>query len=88
MVEYTRSVILSHDTVDSIVADVLIEDYKGLVKNILELESAADLPEYKQQDLVDDRRFHLAMKTILGYYLTADHYFEVVGEPLYRSDNE
>ena len=74
---------LSHETVDKIMIDVLTTDYQYLGQSIQELENTPDLPSYKKQDLEDNRRFHLAMKTVLGYYLDADHYLEVVGEPLY-----
>ena len=83
MVQFTHPVTLSHDTIDNIVTDVLIRDYQSLRESVIELESCGDLSDYKARDLDDNRRFMLAMKTILGYYLSADRYFEVVGEPLY-----
>ena len=80
---------LPHEVVDGIIENVLIADYQMLGATIAELESSIveldtlDVPEYKKQDLADDHRFRLAIKTLLGYYLTADRYLEVVGEPLY-----
>lgn len=83
MVQFTHTVTLSHDTVDNIVSDVLIQDYQSLSESVIELESSDNLPDYKARDLDDNRRYMLALKTVLGYYLPPDRYFEVVGEPLY-----
>ena len=63
---------LNNDAVDGIVKSILIQDYKMLCSDIENLESAAELREYQQQDLTHNYRYRNAMEIIMEYYVGMD----------------
>lgn len=60
---------LNGEAVDGIVKSILIQDYKSLCSDIENLESAQELPEYKQEDLVANREYKAAMEKLMEYYI-------------------
>lgn len=60
---------LNNEAVDGIVKSILIQDYKNLCSDIDNLESARELPEYKQQDLATNREYKAAMEKLMEYYI-------------------
>ncbi len=60
---------LNNEAVDGILKSILVEDYKNLCSDIENLESAGELPEYKQQDLVANREYKAAMEKLMEYYI-------------------
>ena len=60
---------LNSEAVDSIMHSILLEDYQNLCSDIKNLESAKELPEYKQQDLEHNREYKAAMEKMLEYYI-------------------
>lgn len=60
---------LNGEAVDGIVKSILLQDYKNLCSDIDNLESAKELPEYKQQDLVANREYKAAMEKLMEYYI-------------------
>jgi len=60
---------LNNEAVDGIVKSILIQDYKSLCSDIINLESAKELPEYKQQDLEHNYRYRNAMEILLEFYV-------------------
>lgn len=60
---------LNSEAVDGLIKSILLQDYKGLCSDIANLESAQELPEYKQQDLVANREYKAAMEKLMEYYI-------------------
>ncbi len=60
---------LNGEAVDGIVKSILLQDYKSLCSDIKNLESAKELPEYKQEDLVANREYKAAMEKLMEYYI-------------------
>jgi hypothetical protein len=60
---------LNNEAVDGIVKSILLQDYKSLCSDIENLESAKQLPEYKQQDLMANREYKAAMEKLMEYYI-------------------
>jgi hypothetical protein len=60
---------LNSEAVDGLIKSILLQDYKGLCSDIANLESAKELPEYKQQDLVANREYKAAMEKLMEYYI-------------------
>jgi hypothetical protein len=60
---------LNSEAVDGIVKSILLQDYKMLCSDIENLESAAELPKYKKEDLEHNYRYRNAMETLLEYYV-------------------
>jgi hypothetical protein len=69
---------IADETADSLFRDILIQDYRGLVSNIADLEHMAELAPYQQEDLDDNIRIKAAMEILFGYYLTEDQAREVM----------
>ena len=69
---------IADETADSLFRDILIQDYRGLVSNIADLEHMAELAPYQQEDLDDNIRIKAAMEILIGYYLTEDQAREVM----------
>ena len=64
---------ITDETAEAMFRDILIQDYKGLVKDIDDLESRLqDLKPYEFEDLCADRRFKEAIKIMMEYYLAPD----------------
>jgi hypothetical protein len=60
---------LNGDAVDGIVKSILLQDYKSLCSDIENLESAQELPAYKQEDLAANREYKAAMEKLMEYYI-------------------
>ena len=60
---------LNNDAVDNILKNILIQDYKNLCSDIDNLESAKELPAYKQEDLTANREYKAAMEKLMEYYI-------------------
>jgi len=60
---------LNNEAVDGIIKSILIQDYKNLCSDIDNLESARELPEYKQEDLNANREYKTAMEKLMEYYI-------------------
>ena len=58
---------LNNDAVDNILKNILIQDYKNLCSDIANLESAKELPAYKQEDLTANREYKAAMEKLMEY---------------------
>ena len=71
---------LSDETVDGLIKDVLIKDYRGFVKRVKQLEAIENPEPWQQADLDDERYFLNAMKIMLTYYLEHDRYRELFNE--------
>lgn len=63
---------LNGEAVDGIIKSILIQDYKNLCSDINNLESARELPAYKQEDLVANKEYKAAMEKLMEYYIGFD----------------
>ncbi len=63
---------LTSEAVDGLMKSILIQDYKGLCMDIENLESARELPKYKQEDLAANREYKAAMEKLMEYYVGFD----------------
>jgi hypothetical protein len=64
---------IANDTAEALFRDILVQDYRGLVKNINEYEvNLEKLAPYEFEDLVAWRRYRDAMAIAMEYYLAAD----------------
>ena len=68
---------LTSEAVDGLMKSILIQDYKGLCMDIERLESARELPKYKQEDLVANREYKAAMEKLMEYYVGFDWQREI-----------
>lgn len=72
---------ITNETADTLFQDILIQDYKGIVSDIADLESRLqDLKPYEFEDLCNNRRWRDALAVMMEYYLTHDTMKEVLGE--------
>lgn len=60
---------LNGEAVDNILKSILIQDYKNLCSDIVNLELAKELPAYKQEDLTANREYKAAMEKLMEYYI-------------------
>jgi hypothetical protein len=60
---------LNGEAVDGLIKSILIQDYKSLCSDINNLESARELPKYKQEDLAANREYKAAMEKLKEYYI-------------------
>ncbi len=70
---------LNGEAVDGIIKSILIQDYKNLCSDISNLESARELPQYKQEDLVANREYKAAMEKLMEYYIGFNWQTELKG---------
>ena len=70
--EHMFTITIAYDTADALFRDILVADYRRLLKDIGELEAQGQLAEYQQADLVDNRRYAAAMAVMMEYYI-AEH---------------
>jgi len=70
---------IADDTADALFRDILVQDYRGLVSNIAELEDRPALASHEQSDLDDNRRYVAAMEIIMEYYFTETELREAIG---------
>ena len=71
---------ISDETLDELLKDVLIQDYRSFIKNIKQLEAVKDPEPWQLEDLDNDRHYLAAMKIMLTYYLPHDRYRELFDE--------
>ena len=71
---------ISDETADSLFRDILVQDYKGLQKNIDELLQKQGLEAYEKVDLTNDMRYVEAMRVLMEYYLPYDQMRKLLGE--------
>lgn len=71
---------ISDDTLDNLIKDVLVKDYRGFINRIKELEAIENPKPHHQADLEDEKYFLKAMKVMLTYYLEHDRYMELFNE--------
>ena len=72
---------ITNDTADALFRDILVQDYRGLVRSISELESReSELAPHEAQDLANDLRFKTALEIMMEYYLTDDQRREAIGK--------
>ena len=73
------TITIADDTADALFRDILVADYRRLLKDIGELEAQGQLAEYQQADLVDNRRYAAAMAIMMEYYIAEHERHEVMG---------
>ena len=73
------TITIEDDTADSLFRDILVADYRRLLKDIAALEAQSELAEYQQADLDDNRRYAAAMAIMMEYYIADHERHEVVG---------
>lgn len=74
----TYTVSLSPETIDSIMQQVLVDDYVGLLKSINDLQNKPHLEKFEQDDLADDLKYRQAFEILLSYYLPQRKYNELM----------
>jgi len=70
---------IADDTADALFRDILVADYRRLLKDIAALEAHEQLAEYQQADLDDNRRYAAAMAIMMEYYIADHERLEVIG---------
>jgi hypothetical protein len=73
------TITIEDDTADSLFRDILVADYRRLLKDIAALEAQTELAEYQQTDLDNNRRYAAAMAIMMEYYIADHERHEVVG---------
>ena len=73
------TITIADDTADALFRDILVADYRRLLKDIAALEAQEQLAEYQQADLVDNRRYAAAMAVMMEYYIAEHERLEVIG---------
>lgn len=63
---------LTGEAVDGLMRSILLQDYRSLCSDIENLESAKELPQYKQEDLAANREYKIAMEKLMEYYIGFD----------------
>lgn len=63
---------LTSEAVDGLMRSILLQDYRNLCSDIENLESAQELPQYKQEDLEHNREYKAAMEKLMEYYIGFD----------------
>ena len=73
------TITIADDTADALFRDILVADYRRLLKDIDALEAQSQLAEYQQADLDDTRRYAAAMAIMMEYYIAEHERLEVMG---------
>jgi hypothetical protein len=71
---------LSYEQKESIIQDVLMDDFENLSREIAELSARDDLKEFEQEDLEDMIKYRKAMKRLLRYYMARVHADEFIND--------
>jgi len=71
---------LSYEQKESIIQDVLMDDFENLSRDIARLSAQDDLKEFEQEELEDLRKFRKAMKRLLRYYMARVHADEFIDD--------
>jgi hypothetical protein len=72
---------LNYEQKESIIQDVLMNDFENLSREIAVLSARDDLKEFEQEDLEDMTKYRKAMKRLLRYYMArvyADEFIDDV----------
>jgi hypothetical protein len=69
---------IADDTADALFRDILVADYRRLLKDIAALEAHEQLAEYQQADLDDNRRYAAAMAIMMEYYIAEHERLEIL----------
>jgi hypothetical protein len=78
---------LNVEYIDEIMKQRLIEDYRGMISDIIRLETIEEpLQEYQEEDLADFKKWASAMETILKYYIFVDEAQDIINEETLRRD--
>jgi hypothetical protein len=71
---------LSYEQKESIIQDVLMDDFENLSREIAVLSARDDLKEFEQEDLEDMTKYRKAMKRLLRYYMARVHADEFIDD--------
>lgn len=66
------------DQAESLVAQVLMEDFEFISKEVNELSHKRDLKRYEAEDLANNIEMRDAMKSLLRYYMVHDDYMQFI----------
>lgn len=68
------------ETVENILRDILVQDYKGICNDIKTLEQRENLPEHLMSDLESNKYYREGFEILLKYYLRYDDANELIKE--------
>ncbi len=71
---------LTYEQKESIIQDVLMDDFENLSREIAVLSARDDLKEFEQEDLEDMTKYRKAMKRLLRYYMARVHADEFIDD--------
>jgi hypothetical protein len=74
------TIVLSYEQKESIVQDVLMNDFESVCRDIAKLSARDDLKEFEQEDLEDLKKNRKAMKRLLRYYMVRVHADEFIDD--------
>jgi hypothetical protein len=72
------TITIADDTADALFRDILVADYRRMLKDTAALEAQGQLAEYQQADLDDNRRYAAAMAIMMEYYIAEHERSEIV----------
>jgi hypothetical protein len=59
---------VDYETLSKAMVDILIDDYRAVVKDIEDLNSIKNLKDYQKQDLEYNIKIKKALKKVIKYY--------------------
>jgi siroheme synthase (precorrin-2 oxidase/ferrochelatase) len=71
---------LNYEQKESIIQDVLMNDFENLSREIAVLSARDDLKEFEQEELEDMTKYRKAMKRLLRYYMARVHADEFIDD--------
>jgi hypothetical protein len=71
---------LSYEQKESVIQDVLMDDFENLSRDIARLSAQDDLKEFEQEELEDLTKYRKAMKRLLRYYMARVHADEFIDD--------
>ena len=91
------TIVLSYEQKESVIQDVLMNDFENTVREIAELSLKQDkLKDFELEDLEDLKKNRKAMKRLLRYYMARVHadefiedvesYFKIIAEEALTND--
>ena len=63
------TIVLGYEQKESIVQEVLMDDFEGMCRDIAQLSARDDLEDFEREDLKDYKKNRKAMKRLLRYYM-------------------
>lgn len=66
------------DQAESLVVQVLMEDFEFISKEVNELSHKRDLKRHEAEDLANNIEMRDAMKSLLRYYMVHDDYMQFI----------